>query len=148
MAIGEEPYSGHGERRRRSPESLRLRAVMPMLLVSDLERSLAWYTDILGFIVAEELRQNGTLVAVRLKAGKVQFLLEQDADRRPDRPRSQSIRLCCATRQDVHKLAAAIQTRGGAIQEAPDDAHGGQDFAVVDPDGYTISIFWRPERQP
>jgi catechol 2,3-dioxygenase-like lactoylglutathione lyase family enzyme len=119
-----------------------------MLLVSDLERSLAWYTDILGFIVAEELRQNGTLVAVRLKAGKVQFLLEQDADRRPDRPRSQSIRLCCATRQDVHKLAAAIQTRGGAIQEAPDDAHGGQDFAVVDPDGYTISIFWRPERQP
>jgi catechol 2,3-dioxygenase-like lactoylglutathione lyase family enzyme len=146
MAIGEEPLAGHGERRRRSPETLRLRAVMPMLLVSDLERSLAWYTDIMGFVVAEEMRRNGSLVAVRLKAGKVQFLLEQDTDRRPDRPRGHSIRLYCATRQDVHKLAASIQMRGGTIQEAPDDSHGGQDFAVLDPDGYAISIFWRPER--
>jgi len=146
MAIGEESHIGHGERRRRSPESLRLRAVMPMLLVSDLERSLAWYTDILGFVVAEELKRDGAMVAVRLKAGKVQFLLEQDPDRRADRPRGSSVRLYCATRQDVNKLAAAIQTRGGTILEAPDDSHGGRDFAVLDPDGYAISIFWRPDR--
>lgn len=146
MAIGEETPVASGGRRRRSPETLRLRAVMPMLLVSDLERSLAWYCDILGFVVAEELRRAGTLAAVRLKAGKVQFLLEQDPDRAADRPRGNSIRLYCATRQDVNKVAAAIQERGGRIQEAPDDAHGGRDFSILDPDGYVISIFWRAER--
>jgi len=145
MAIGEEPHAGHGERRRRSPETLRLRAVMPMLLVSDLERSLAWYRDILGFVVAEELRRDGAVVAAQLKAGKVQFLLEQDPDRTADRPRGHGIRLYCATRQNVNRLAVAIQERGGTILEAPDDSHGGRDFGILDPDGYAISIFWRPD---
>jgi catechol 2,3-dioxygenase-like lactoylglutathione lyase family enzyme len=117
-----------------------------MLLVSDLERSLAWYRDILGFVVAEELRRDGAVVAAQLKAGKVQFLLEQDPDRTADRPRGHGIRLYCATRQNVNRLAVAIQERGGTILEAPDDSHGGRDFAVLDPDGYAISIFWRPDR--
>jgi catechol 2,3-dioxygenase-like lactoylglutathione lyase family enzyme len=117
-----------------------------MLLVSDLERSLAWYRDILGFVVDEELRRDGAVVAAQLKAGKVRFLLEQDPDPAADRPRGNSIRLYCATRQDVNKLAVAIQERGGRIEEAPDDVHGGRDFSILDPDGYAISIFWRAER--
>ncbi len=144
MAIGEETHPAQGERRRRDPETLRLRAVMPMLLVTDLERSLGWYRDVLGFVVAEELRQDRRLMAVQLKAGKVQFLLEQDPAPNPDVPRGQGIRLYCATRQDVNRLAAAIQQRGGKVREAPDDAHGGRDFAIEDPDGYLISFFWRP----
>jgi catechol 2,3-dioxygenase-like lactoylglutathione lyase family enzyme len=145
MAIGEEHPVGQSDRRRRSPETLRLRAVMPMLLVSDLERSLAWYRDILGFIVAEELRRDGAVVAAQLKAGKVQFLLEKDPDPNAPTPRGYGIRLYCATRQNVMQIAGLIQERGGTIEEAPDDAHGGRDFSVVDPDGYTISVYWRPE---
>lgn len=145
MAIGEEHPHGQSKRRRRSPETLRLRAVMPMLLVSDLERSLAWYRDILGFVVAEELRRDGAVVAAQLKAGKVQFLLEQDPDPDDATPRGYGIRIYCATRQNVNRMAAGIQERGGTIEQAPDDAHGGRDFSLVDPDGYTISVFWRPE---
>ena len=144
MGIGDEPQFGTEERRRRRPESLRLRAVMPMLRASDLNRSLTWYRDILGFVVDQELHRDGKLVAVQLKAGKVRFLLEQDDE--PDRPhpRGDGIRLYCATRQDVNRLAAAIQERGGTLDEAPGEAHGGRDFAVTDPDGYLITIFSRP----
>jgi glyoxalase/bleomycin resistance protein/dioxygenase superfamily protein len=39
---------------RRQPETLRLRAVMPALTVNDIQASLAWYRDVLGFVVAEE----------------------------------------------------------------------------------------------
>jgi catechol 2,3-dioxygenase-like lactoylglutathione lyase family enzyme len=144
MPIGDETAQSRSERRRR-PETLRLRAVMPILVVSDLERSLTWYRDILGFVAAEELREEGRLMAVQLKAGKVRFLLEQETDP-PVGARGQGVHLYCATRQDVTRLAAMIQERGGVIEQAPDDSHGGRDFGVVDPDGYRISIFWRAER--
>jgi hypothetical protein len=41
---------------RRQPETLRLRSLMPALTVDDLAASVAWYRDVLGFIVAEEYR--------------------------------------------------------------------------------------------
>lgn len=142
MPIGDDSAQSHSERRRR-PETLRLRAVMPILEVSDLERSLSWYRDILGFVVAEELREEGQLLAAQLKAGKVRFLLEQETAPRAV-ARGQGVHLYCATRQDVTRLAGLIQERGGVIEQAPDDTHGGRDFSIVDPDGYRISIFWRP----
>jgi catechol 2,3-dioxygenase-like lactoylglutathione lyase family enzyme len=145
MPIGEDSAGEPRERRRQRPETLRLRAVMPMLLVSDIERSLTWYRDIMGFVVGQELRRDGRLVAVQLIAGKVRFLLEQDVAATPAEGRGDGIRLYLATRQDVTRLAAVIQERGGVIDEAPDDSHGGADFGVIDPDGYRLSIFWRPE---
>jgi predicted enzyme related to lactoylglutathione lyase len=131
--------------RRQQPETLRLRAVMPVITVSDLERSLVWYRDILGFVVAEEARKDKRLTVVQLKAGKVRFLLRQDPEVRSHRRQPQTVQLYCATRQDVDKLAAGIQVRGGVVEEAPGEAHAGRDFTVVDPDGVRISIFWRPE---
>jgi catechol 2,3-dioxygenase-like lactoylglutathione lyase family enzyme len=145
MPIAHEHPAGSRSARRTQPESLRLRAVMPVLTVTDVERSLAWYRDILGFVVHEEARRNGRLVAVQLKAGKVRFLLEQDP--RPDRARArgEGFRLYCATRQDVDRLAAAIRERGGTLAEAPGMAHEGRDFTIADPDGFTISIYWRSD---
>ena len=144
MGIGDEPQFGTEERRRRRPESLRLRAVMPMLQVADLDRSLTWYRDVLGFVVDQELHRDGELVAVQLKAGKVRFLLEQDDE--PDRPhpRGDGIRLYCATRQNVNRLAAVVQEHGGTLDEEPSEAHDGREFAVTDPDGYRITIVSRP----
>jgi predicted enzyme related to lactoylglutathione lyase len=144
MPIGDDAAQSHSERRRR-PETLRLRAVMPILEVSDLERSVSWYRDILGFVVAEELREEGRLIAAQLKAGKVRFLLEQETTP-PAGGRGHGVHLYCATRQDVTRLAGVIQERGGVIEQAPDDSHGGRDFTIVDPDGYRISIFRRAER--
>ncbi|HET7038542.1 MAG TPA: VOC family protein [Gemmatimonadales bacterium] len=145
MSMAHENPAGGWVARRSQPETLRLRAVMPVLTVTDIERSLAWYRDILGFVVHEEARRNGRVVAVQLKAGKVRFLLEQDP--RPDRPRvrGEGLRLYCATRQDIDRLAAAIQERGGTLAESPGMAHEGRDFTIVDPDGFTISIYWRPD---
>jgi predicted enzyme related to lactoylglutathione lyase len=145
MTMASDSPAGSWLTPRNQPETLRLRAVMPVLTVTDLERSLAWYRDILGFMVDEEARREDQLVAVQLKAGKVRFLLEQDP--RPDRPRArgEGVRLYCATRQDIDRLAAIIQERGGTLAEAPGVAHEGRDFTVVDPDGYTISVFWRPD---
>jgi uncharacterized glyoxalase superfamily protein PhnB len=127
---------------RRQPETLRLRSLMPALTVNDLAASVAWYRDVLGFIVAEEFRQEDRVVGVRLTAGTVDFLLGQDDFAKGrDRKKGAGLRLYCITGQDVDQLAAAIKEKGGQLaQEPQDQPWGARDLAVVDPDGFVISI--------
>jgi uncharacterized glyoxalase superfamily protein PhnB len=127
---------------RKQPETLRLRTLMPSITASDLQASLAWYRDVLGFTVAEEYRRDDKLMGVRLMAGSVQILLGQDDFvKGRDRQKGAGLRLFCTTAQDVDQLAAAVKERGGKLAHEPtDQPWGTRDFGVVDPDGFNISI--------
>jgi uncharacterized glyoxalase superfamily protein PhnB len=131
---------------RKQPETLRLRSIMPALTVNDLEVSLAWYRDVLGFHVAEEFSRDGKLMGVRLQAGAVVLLLAQDDFAKGrDRTKGVALRLFCATLQEIDALAAAIVERGGVLAHPPrDESWGTRDFAVVDPDGFQLSITTLP----
>ncbi len=127
---------------RRQPETLRLRAVRPALTVDDIRASLAWYRDILGCVVVREMESDGELVGAVVRAGEVEFLLGQD-DWAKGRARQKGVglRLYCVTHQEVDAVARAIRDRGGELaQEPTDQPWGARDLAVVDPDGFTISI--------
>src|SRR2546429_7883114 len=63
---------------RRQPETLRLRKIAPSFTTTDLQRSIAFYRDVLGFVVGEEWRQDGTLAGCEIQAGAVSFMLGQD----------------------------------------------------------------------
>ncbi len=134
------------ERRKRTPETLRLRHVMPALTVNDLQASIAWYRDVLGVIVAEEFKRDDQVMGVRLRAGTVELLLGQDDFAKGrDRQKGAALRFYCVTAQDVDHLAAEIKKRGGQLtQEPTDQPWGTRDFAVVDPDGFNISITTAP----
>jgi uncharacterized glyoxalase superfamily protein PhnB len=123
-------------------QTLHLQALMPALTVNDIQASLAWYRDVLGFSVAEEYQRDGKVMGVRLKAGAIEVLLAQDDFAKGrDRKKGIGFRLFCITEQDVDKLAAAILERGGKLaQEPTDQPWGTRDFSVVDPDGFNISI--------
>jgi uncharacterized glyoxalase superfamily protein PhnB len=127
---------------RKQPETLRLRRLMPALTVNDLQASVAWYRDVLGFIVAEEYKWDGKVMGFRLQAGATEFLLGQDDFAKGrDRVKGAGLRLYCITAQDVDTLAAAIRERGGQLSQEPaDQPWGARDFAIVDPDGFNISI--------
>jgi uncharacterized glyoxalase superfamily protein PhnB len=127
---------------RRRPESLRLRAAGPSLTANDLQRSLTFYRDVLGFTVSDRWESEGRLVGVELTAGAVQFWLAQDDWRKGrDRIKGQGFRMYCTTSQDIDTLAEQIKARGGTLAEEPrSQPWGGRDFAVVDPDGFTITI--------
>ena len=127
---------------RQKPETLRLRRVMPSLTVNDLQASAARYRDVRGFIVAEEYQRDGKVLGVRLQAGSTEFLLAQDDFAKGrDRVKGAGLRLFCVTAQDIDELAAAVRARGGKLaQEPTDQPWGTRDFAVVDPDGFNISI--------
>ncbi len=128
---------------RKEPESLRLQAVAPVITASDVGASIAWYRDVMGFVVGEEWKNDdGVVQGAVMRAGAVDFNLTQD-DFAKGRDRSKGVgfRLYCRTGQDVDKLAEDIKSRGGTLDQQPtDQPWGSRDFAVTDPDGFKISV--------
>ena len=131
---------------RRQPETLRLRSLEPSFTVNDLERSVRFYTDVLGFIVAERWTDGGALRGVRLKAGVCELSLSQDNwAKGRDRKKGDGVRIWCKTAQDVDALAARIRVAGGRLTEEPkDQPWGARSFSADDPDGFHLTIYREP----
>lgn len=129
------------------PETLRLRHASPGFTVNDLQNSLAFYRDVLGFWVKEEWKEDGVLRGVELAAGQVRFFLGQDDWKKGrDRVKGVGFRVYCSTAQDLDALVAGIRARGGTLLEEPvTRAWGTRDFAVEDPDGFKITISTEPK---
>jgi len=131
------------ERRKSEPETLRLRSVSPLFTVTDLERSVRFYTGVLGFIVGErDNGSDGALQGVMLKAGVSELGLSQDDWKKGhDRQRGVAVRIWCTTAQDIDALAKRIKAGGHALtQEPADESFGGRSLALDDPDGFHLSI--------
>jgi uncharacterized glyoxalase superfamily protein PhnB len=130
-------------RRRHDPESLRLRALEPSLTVDDVERSVAFYADVLGFIVAERWTEGGKLLGANLKAGLCEIGLSQDDwAKGRDRQKGIGVRIWCRTAQDIDALAARIKAAGGRLTDEPaNQSWGVRSLGVDDPDGYHLSIY-------
>ncbi len=130
-----------GKAKRQQPESLRLRSIAPTFTVNDLQRSLAWYRDGLGFFVSDRWEEDGQLQGVMLKAGACQFGLSQDDfSKGRDRPKGVGFRIWCDTAQDVDEIAARLRDFGGTIVEGPGDRWDTYSFTAQDPDGFKITI--------
>lgn len=131
------------QRRKTEPETLRLRSIEPLLTVSDLQRSIKFYTDALGFFVSDRFTdKSGALQGVMLKAGLCELGISQDDwAKGRDRQRGVAIRIYCTTAQDVDRLAARVQAAGHRLTEEPHvQAWGGRAFSVDDPDGFHLTL--------
>jgi catechol 2,3-dioxygenase-like lactoylglutathione lyase family enzyme len=126
---------------RKKPESLRLRSASPTYTVNDVAKSQQWYHDVLGFTVGESWQEGGKVQGVELIAGEVTFYLTQDDWKKGrDRVKGEGCRVHCRTAQDVDAIASQVKARGGTFDRALNDEMGMRNFAVVDPDGYKITI--------
>ena len=132
------------ERRTSERETLRLRATNPIFTVTDLERSMRFYTDVLGFVAGDRYHgSDGTLQGVMLKAGVCELGLTQDDwAKGRDRQRGVGVRIWCTTAQDIDALAARIKVRGYPLTQEPnDESFGGRSLSLNDPDGFHITLY-------
>jgi catechol 2,3-dioxygenase-like lactoylglutathione lyase family enzyme len=137
------PARSRKNRRRRDPQTLRLRSTSPGFTVSDLNRSISFYTDVLGFIISERWTDGGTLKGVMLKAGVCELGLSQDDwAKGRDRKRGEAVRVWFETAQDVDALAAHVKAAGLALAHEPtDEPWGARSFSLDDPDGFHLTFF-------
>jgi catechol 2,3-dioxygenase-like lactoylglutathione lyase family enzyme len=105
------------------------------LRVRDVERSLAFYRDQLGFTV--EQRHGRMFALLRLGEGTI-GLLRGDLARWPVEAREQfHIEL---STDDLDGLYAELQARGVRFSEPPHDASWERAMVARDPDGYHVEF--------
>lgn len=131
-----------GAIKRASPETFRGRELSVSLSVNDLQQSLAWYKDVVGFMVASTHERGGKLIAFSLKAGNVRVLIGQDDGAKGhDRVKGEGFSIFITTVQDIDELAERIKQRGGTLELEPTDVPwGARVFRLRDPDGFRITI--------
>jgi uncharacterized glyoxalase superfamily protein PhnB len=112
------------------------------LTAKDLEASVAWYRDVIGFKVVHEMERDGKVFSVSLRGGSVRILLNQDDGGRGwERAKGEGFSLSFTTEKNIDELASRIKARGWALDAEPaDKPWGARLFRLRDPDGYKLSI--------
>lgn len=138
---------GRPERRQTAPESLRLRSLSPSLTVDDVEASLRFYEDGLGFTVDERWEEDGKLLGVMLLAGSCRIGLSQDDfSKGRDRQKGIGFRIWGETAQDLEAIATRLRDHGHEA-DGPKEQWGTTVLSTTDPDGYKLSLTPpRPDR--
>jgi uncharacterized glyoxalase superfamily protein PhnB len=121
---------------------LRARSLAASLTVKDLQKSLAWYADVVGFAVDRKHEREGKLMAVSLRAGDVRVLITQDDGARGwDRVKGEGFSLQITTDQNIDEIAKRIKEHGSSLDSEPADTPwGARVFRVRDPDGFKLVI--------
>ncbi|HXQ29043.1 MAG TPA: VOC family protein [Gemmatimonadales bacterium] len=118
------------------------RSLEASLTVKDIETSLAWYRDVVGFAVDRRHEREGVLRAVSLKAGDVRILINQDNGAKGwDRVKGEGFSLQFTTEQSIDAIAGRIKTHGGTLESEPADTPFGTRMCRLrDPDGFKLTI--------
>ena len=122
--------------------------VTPNLVVSNVERSMAFYRDVLGFSVSATVPDNGPFVfAWMLRDGVNVFLnsresVEEHAEL-ASRPLGGTATLFIVVEADdvaagIDALFASISARARVMMPLKDQFYGMREFGIEDPDGYVI----------
>jgi len=119
----------------------RLTGISPVLLVSDLDRSVAYYRDRLGFR-CEVYGDPPDLATADREGATLLLALAHDASRLVPHwqivDKMWNVYIRC---DDADAIYAEVQERGAAIDYTIYDApHRFREFGVSDPDGYDIAF--------
>jgi catechol 2,3-dioxygenase-like lactoylglutathione lyase family enzyme len=112
------------------------------LTASDLQASIRFYTEGLGFTIIDRHEPEGVLRFVQMRAGDAMVGVGQDdfALGR-DRKKGQGMRIWFRTSADITALAAQAKAAGFSLDGEPAPlAWGPMAFQVSDPDGFKITV--------
>jgi len=123
----------------------RLKYVAPVLQVSDLERSLRFYCDQLGFDL--EFADEGFYASVIRDGCRVHLNRSAPLERDPKAFEAAEHLDACFGVEDAEALANAFTSSGAVFSVRLRSMPYGREFYVRDPDGYILG-FIQPDATP
>ncbi len=116
-----------------------VRAVWPLLAVDDLEASMAFYRDMLGFRLVGQADADGTVFWCRLERDGASIMLQaaelEDDGPASGRGRGVSLYFVC---DDVDALHQELSSRGLRLDEPHIAYYAMKQLFVPDPNGYVV----------
>jgi catechol 2,3-dioxygenase-like lactoylglutathione lyase family enzyme len=109
---------------------------MPVIPSADLQKSLRFWVEGLGFTMDRAMRQDGRLVGCMVHHEHLYFWLNQRAGTPVTPENYEGIRLYWGP-QDLHGLRARLERLGYDVSEITDRDYGQTEFFVTDDDGYS-----------
>jgi catechol 2,3-dioxygenase-like lactoylglutathione lyase family enzyme len=128
-----------------------LKSLTPNLIVSNVERSIAFYRDVLGFTVAATVPEAPPYVFAMVQAGPVRIFLnapEPAIAEYPafkDRPIGGTLTLFVDVR-DIHGAHDELAGKVNIVMPLEHKWYGVTEFAFEDPDGYLITFAEQDQR--
>jgi catechol 2,3-dioxygenase-like lactoylglutathione lyase family enzyme len=114
----------------------------PLLNVADVEASLGFWRDLIGFAVTYRYEPDGRLMYASLQSGEVRLMLNgrggDPADRRA-RPHYTEAVLSFGV-PSVHQLVRDLRAKGFDAPEPAAESYGLDEIVIRDPDGYEIAF--------
>jgi len=119
-----------------------LQSCRPLLNVADIEASLGFWRDLIGFEESVRYERDGRLAFVSLRCGDVELMLNArggDPAARRARPHyTEAVIYLGVT--SVHDLVRDLRERGFDAPAPESQAYGVDEIVVRDPDGYEIAF--------
>ncbi len=110
----------------------------------DVQASIRFYRDVLGFAVAQTFDYEGKVAGAIIVAGDIRIVLNQDDGKLGwDRIKGQGfyLQINVAGAADVDAAAARIKAAGGTLLNEPEDRPwGARMFQFKDPDGFKLGV--------
>ena len=127
---------------RQQPETLRLKALSVALTCDDVEKSIAFWVDGVGFHVKQRWEKDGKLLGVELIAGACMIGLSQD-DWAKGRNRTKGVGMSvyAETSQGVDALAERLRARGVDFGGPDTTDWGWRQVVLTDPDGFRVTVY-------
>jgi uncharacterized glyoxalase superfamily protein PhnB len=125
--------------------SYELKKLTPNLVVSNVEKSLEFYRDLLGFTVAMTVPEAPPLVFAGVQSGGVEIFLNAPGpaiEEYPDfanRPVGGTLTLYIEV-QGIKQLFDSLRTRVDVVKPLEKKFYGVTEFVIQDPDGYLITF--------
>jgi uncharacterized glyoxalase superfamily protein PhnB len=114
------------------------------LTCRDVEASIRWYTDAVGFVAQHTFERDGKIAGAIIGAGDIRIVLNQDDGKLGwERIKGQGcyFQINVASAADVDAAAARIKAAGGELLSEPADRPwGARMFQFRDLDGFKLGV--------
>jgi len=115
--------------------------IVPSLLVSDIQRSVAFYRGLLGFLMINSYCEAGQLVWCHLKSGGAELMLQQAEGKSPHRMADDHPNWAIyLSPGDIEAMYKELQEAGHKTTSLNETSYGTKEFTTLDPDGYELWV--------